>query len=117
MTLQDLVQVTGQGRWGCLLRHCTITGIIRTETTAQDESTEHVRLLAEAFRNLKQWSPEAGLASLCLRVAVRIEVAEGVLAEPLDFASWRVVWDAAPRTFNVTFAALHTSQVPVKVSP
>ena len=46
---------------------------------------EHVRLLAEAFRNLKQRSPEAGLASLCLRVAMRIKGAEGELTELVDF--------------------------------
>ena len=27
-TLKVLVQVTGQGRRGCLLRHCIITGIV-----------------------------------------------------------------------------------------
>lgn len=110
-TLQNLVQATGQGRRrGCLMRHCTITGIIRSDTPSQDESTEYVRLLAEAFRNLKQRSPDGGLASLCLRLAVGTE---GELAEPRDSHSWREVWDTALRTFHVTMAALYESQLPL----
>ncbi|KAL2008289.1 hypothetical protein VTN00DRAFT_8271 [Thermoascus crustaceus] len=103
----------GQGHLGRLLQHCTITGIVRNETTAADEGTEHLRLLTEAFRNLKQRSPKGGLSSLCLRVAARIEGADGELTEPDSFGSWRTVWDAALRTFNVTMAALNESQLTV----
>jgi hypothetical protein len=108
-----MVRVTSQGRLGCLLQHCTITGIVRNETTAADEGTEHRRLLAKAFHNLKQCSPTGGLVSLCLRVAARIEGADRELTEPDDFRSWRAVWDTALRTFNVTTAALNKSQLPV----
>ncbi|KAA6406842.1 MAG: hypothetical protein FRX48_09340 [Lasallia pustulata] len=86
-TLEEMVRVTSQGRLGCLLQHCTIIGIVRNETTAADEGTEHLRLLAEAFRNLKQRSPKGGLASLCLRVAARIEGANGEVTEPDNFRS------------------------------
>lgn len=113
-TLQEMVQMTSQGRLGCLLQHCTITGIVRNGTTAtDDEGAEHLRLLTEAFCNLKQYSPKAGLSSLCLRVAARIEGADGKLIEPDSFRSWKTVWDAALRTFNVTMAALNASQLPV----
>jgi len=73
---------------------------------AADEGTGHLRCLAEAFRNLKQHSPKGGPASLCLRVAARMEGADGELTEPDDCRSWRAVWDAALRIFNVTMAAL-----------
>lgn len=112
-TLDEMVRVTSQGRLGCLLQHCTITGIVRNETAAADEGTEHVRLLAKAFRNLKQRSKKGGLGSLCLRVAARMEGADGELIEPDNFRSWRAVWDVALRTFKVTMAALNESQLPV----
>lgn len=81
--------------------------------TAAGEGTENLRLLAEAFRNLKQRFPKDELASLCLRVAALIEGADGELTEPDDFRSWRAVWDAALRTFNAIIAALNESQLPV----
>lgn len=127
-TLQDMVRVTNPGRrLGCLLQHCTITGIARRddeETTtlaiADEGPTEHhhlQRLLTEAFRNLKQQhSPKGGLASLCFRVAARIEVAaDGELTtiEPDEFRSWRAVWEAARRAFDVAMAALIESQLRV----
>jgi hypothetical protein len=128
-TLQDMVRVTNRGhRLGCFLQYCTITGIVRrydetTTTTlavADEGPTEHhhlQRLLTQAFRNLKQQhGPKEGLASLCFRVAARIEgAADGELTttEPDEFRSWRAVWEAARRTFNVTMAALNESQLRV----
>jgi hypothetical protein len=115
-TLQEMVRLTSQGRLGSRLQHCTITGIVtgiaRNEATAADEVTEHLRsLLAEAFSNLKRCSPKGGLASLCLRVAARIESPDGELSEPNDFRNWRAVWDSALRTFDITMAALSESQL------
>jgi len=54
-TLQDMVRLTSHGRLGCLLEHCTITGIVRSDTTAADEvAVQDLRTpLSEAFRNLK----------------------------------------------------------------
>ncbi len=125
-TLQDMVRVTNPDRrLGCFLQHCTIKGIARREgemtTAVADEGpTEHhrfQRLLTEAFRNLKQrYGPKKGLASLCFRVAARVEgAADGELSttEPDQFRSWRAVWEAARRTFNVTMAALNESRLQV----
>lgn len=113
MTLQSFVNVTGKGQRGCLLQHCTIRGIIRGDTLAHEDSTEHERLLTRAFCNLKQGSPEKSLASLSLRVAVRAEDSNGDLVEPEEFRNGREVWKAALRTFRVVMAAFHESQLPV----
>ncbi|MCJ1386469.1 hypothetical protein MMC17_009595 [Xylographa soralifera] len=112
-TLQDMVRLTSQGRLGCLLQHCTLTGIVRNEASADDDGNpEHLRsLLVEAFRNLKRRSPKGVLASLRLRVAARVERADGELSEPKDFRDWRAVWGSALRTFDVTMAALSDSQL------
>lgn len=112
-TLQLFVQATEQGQRGWLLRHCTITGIARSDTTAHEDSTEHERLLGKAFGNLKRWSPESSLASLSLRVAARVEDSKGELVEPGEFRSGREVWKATLHTFRVTMAALRESQLPV----
>jgi hypothetical protein len=112
-TLQRFVKATGKGQRGCLLQHCTITGIIRGDTPAHEDSTEHERLLTKAFRNLKQGSPEKSLASLSLRVTVRVEDSNGDLVEPHEYRNGREVWRAALRTFRVAMAALHESQLPV----
>ena len=111
--LQELVQVTSQSGLGCLLQHCTITGIARNETAAPDGDTELLRLLTEAFCNLRQRSKKRELASLRLRVAARIESQDGTLIEPDKFRSWSSIWDAALRAFNVTTTALNESQLPI----
>ncbi|KAK1764284.1 hypothetical protein QBC33DRAFT_613234 [Phialemonium atrogriseum] len=112
-TLQLFVQATEQGRRGCLLRHCTITGIARSDTTAHADSTKHERLPGKAFGNLKRWSPESSLASLSLCVTARVEDSKGGLVEPGEFRSGREVWKATLRTFLVAMAALRESQLPV----
>lgn len=111
--LKELAQITSQGLPGCLLQHCTITGLVGNDTRAEDEDTESLDLLIQAFQNLKQHSPKGGLASLCLRVAARVKAANGELIEPDNFYSWRAVWDGALRTFSITIVALNQSQLPV----
>ncbi|ROW03040.1 hypothetical protein VMCG_05698 [Cytospora schulzeri] len=113
--LQNFVDVTGQCRLGCLLQDCTITGIASNETTTADETAEHIRLLADAFRNLKSRSPRGGLVSLTLGLVARVE-AEGELMPLTDrrvSRAWHIVWDAAVRTFRVVMAALEKSQMSV----
>ncbi|KAL1999309.1 hypothetical protein VTN02DRAFT_4710 [Thermoascus thermophilus] len=118
-TLREMVRVTGQGHLGRLLQHVTIAGIARDGTTAaekeeEEEDTEHRRLLTEAFDTLKRRSPTGGLSSLRLRVAARVDGADGEeLVEPDHFYAWRRVWDAALRAFKVTMAALSEARLPV----
>ncbi|KAL1875521.1 hypothetical protein Plec18167_005457 [Paecilomyces lecythidis] len=112
-TLQQMTRVTSHDQPGRLLQHCTITGIARTDATAPAENTEHLRLLTEAFRNIKQHSPKHALASLSLRVAARSESADGSLVEPDSFLSQISIWETALRTFNITMTALNQSQLPV----
>lgn len=112
-TLHEMVHITSQSRLGCLLQHCTITGIVRDETTVPHISAECMSPLTEAFRNLKQHSTKGGLKSLCLRVAARIEDADGDLVEPDSFHSWQPVWAVAVHTFNVVMAALDGSHLVV----
>ncbi|KAL9078392.1 MAG: hypothetical protein Q9157_002687 [Trypethelium eluteriae] len=112
--LQEMVRITSQGRLGYLLQDCAISGVAQKETTATDESAEHLRLLTEVFRNLKQRSPKGELSSLGLRVVARVEGPDGELIEPHEFCSWRAVWNTASHTFNVAMAALSESQLPVE---
>ncbi|KAI1639380.1 hypothetical protein F4809DRAFT_638639 [Biscogniauxia mediterranea] len=111
-TLQKMVQMTSQGRPGCLLQHCTISGVVGTDGTAGSEFDEHVRLLTEAFRNLKQLSPRGGLASLRLDVDVRGRNPRDVFWIR-DFRLWTDICTMALHTFNLTMKALNESQLPV----
>lgn len=118
-SLQEFARITDEGRFGCLLQHCTLTGIVSTngDAIASDIIDEHSRLLAVAFRNLKQHSPGGGLASLALGVAAHVG-SEGTLIQPDDVrvrSAWRFVWDTAARTFSIAMTALEESQVSVGV--
>ena len=115
-TLQDMLRLTSHGRLGCLLEHCNITGVVRSDTTAADEGADQDlrTLLSEAFRNLKLRSSNGGLASLCLRVVASIEDADGELEEPDYFGDWKSVWSTALRTFQLTMGALQDSQLSVE---
>ncbi|KAK7740992.1 hypothetical protein SLS53_005055 [Cytospora paraplurivora] len=108
--LQKFVRITGQGRFGCLLRNCTLTGIASDEEITTDDVPEHGRLLTDAFRNLRHRSPSGGLNSLTLGLAGRVG---GELVLPDDIRvrhGWRAIWDAAARTFRTTVTALEKSQ-------
>lgn len=78
--------------------------------TRNDDDDKHVRLLTRAFSNLKQRSPKGRLASLCLRVSVRNRDSTAESDSP---SLRKTIWATALRTFNVTMAALHASQLPV----
>lgn len=113
--LKDFVVITSQGQLGYLLQNLTLTGIASNEPTTPEETAEHVRLLAAAFRNLKQRSPRRGLVSLTLGLAARVGH-RGQLAPPDDQRvkpAWRTVWDEAARTFRAVVAALGESQMSV----
>lgn len=113
--LQRFVQVTGHGRLGYLLRHCTITGVASSEKATSSEIDEHSRLLADAFCNLKNRSPEGGLTSLTLGVTVDVGN-NGELVQPDDTRArpaWRTVWEATECTFHGSMKALQESQLPV----
>jgi hypothetical protein len=111
--LEDMAYVTSKGHLGCLLQHCTITGVAGSNTIEETEFDEHVRLLTEAFINLKQRSPKGRLASLCLGVVVRSQPSEDGSPEPDISSSPKHVWATALRTFNITMAALQESQLPI----
>ncbi|KAI1452466.1 hypothetical protein F4805DRAFT_447374 [Annulohypoxylon moriforme] len=105
-----MVHITSQGHLGCLLQHCTITGVAGSDTSGTRNDDEHIRLLSKAFSNLKQRSPKSGLASLCLRVSVRNRDSTSESYSP---SLRKSIWTTALRTFNVIMAALHESQLPV----
>lgn len=120
--LQDLADGTSQSHLICLLRDCTLTGVLEEETEeTETEKTEaaaeedHRRLLTEAFCNIKQRSPAGCLATLRLRLVVRL--ADGTLAAPGDcYFRFHVrvrIRDTAQRTFRVVMAALKATQLAV----
>lgn len=91
--LQKVVRLTSQSRLVRLLRHCTVTAILRTEMSSALDTAEHLRdLLPEVFNTLKQDSTQGGITSLCLRIAARTESADGELSEGNEFCNWRSVW-------------------------
>ncbi|KAI1100582.1 hypothetical protein F4804DRAFT_318595 [Jackrogersella minutella] len=108
-TLENMVHMTSQGRLGCQLRYCTITGISGMNVTAASNVDKHIRLFTEASLNRKQRFPKARLASLCLRVIARIQDSDGGLHEPETFRAWRDIWATALHVFNVTILALNES--------
>ncbi|KAI1441251.1 hypothetical protein F5Y02DRAFT_400283 [Annulohypoxylon stygium] len=108
--LENLAYITSQGRLGCLLEHCTITGVAGSGMSRTRNDDEHIHLLARAFSNLKQRSPKGRLTSLSLRVDVRNRDSTSESDSPSLRES---IWATALRTFNVTIAALHASQLPV----
>ncbi|KAI1108460.1 hypothetical protein F5Y14DRAFT_436190 [Nemania sp. NC0429] len=103
-SLKKLVYVTDQGRVGCLLKHFTICGVLDSDAIGRPDVDERVRLLTEAFANLKQYSPRASLASLQL-VAPTLEDS---LYVPLEKRQ-----EATQRTYNIAMTALCESQLSV----
>ncbi|KAI1365988.1 hypothetical protein F5Y08DRAFT_338053 [Xylaria arbuscula] len=68
--LEKFIYITSQGRAGCLLQRCTLIGLdfcgIDYET--DPEYPVLIRLLTEAFVNIKEHSPSSSLLSLNLGV-------------------------------------------------
>ncbi|KAI1775413.1 hypothetical protein F4818DRAFT_48670 [Hypoxylon cercidicola] len=110
--LEDMARMTRQDRLGRLLQHCTITGVAEGDGSNTPIDNQ-VRLLTEAFSNLKQHSPRGRLASLCLRVSIRGQYFDDHTPVPDTFRLRKEIWAAALQTFNVTMIALHESQLPV----
>ncbi|KAJ9294733.1 hypothetical protein DTO271G3_6653 [Paecilomyces variotii] len=113
--LQDLAVGTSQGHLICRLQDCTLTGVLdETENTEAAAEEDHRRLLTEAFCNIKQRSPAGCLATVRLRLVVRL--ADGTLVAPEDCrhsGRWMRIWDTAQRTFRVVMAALKATQLAV----
>ncbi|KAI0854716.1 hypothetical protein F4860DRAFT_508017 [Xylaria cubensis] len=108
--LRSMVYMTSPGRPGSLLQHCTIVGNAGSDMSNTPNSDEHVRLLTEAFINLKKHSPRARLVSLRLKV---ITGGRGPSDGILGYISRRDRSATALRVFDVTIAALHASELPV----
>ncbi|KAI1737779.1 hypothetical protein F4680DRAFT_206097 [Xylaria scruposa] len=101
-SLENMVYMTSQGRVGTLLQHCTIYSVAKvvSDTLNLDE---HVRLLTEAFANLKKYSPRTRLASVSLRVF------KDDTTEP----TWKHIAPVAPQVFHVAIEALRASELSV----
>ncbi|KAH8680556.1 hypothetical protein BX600DRAFT_504332 [Xylariales sp. PMI_506] len=115
-SLQEMVYVMTHGRLGCLLEHCTITGVLQEDVSPSVDDTENLRLLTEAFANLKSLSPKGGLATLQLHIVVRVESLNEFhqeILEPPGFRLHKFVWNMARRTFHTTIAALRESQLAI----
>ncbi|KAI0199300.1 hypothetical protein F4808DRAFT_214135 [Astrocystis sublimbata] len=112
-SLATLVQMTSPDIAGCVLQHCTITGLAGARLTPS-RIEECKQLLTAAFRNLKEHSTNGSLASLRLHVIWKAthEMLEPEDEEPymprFDATHW-VRWETALCTFNVTMAALQES--------
>ncbi|KAI1123373.1 hypothetical protein F5Y10DRAFT_251976 [Nemania abortiva] len=109
--LRNMAYMTSKGHMSSLLQHCTIVGIAENDDNYTPNLDELVRLLTEAFINIKKHSPRAGIASLRLGMAVRIIPDDGPDDAVDDEGYWvpkpcprraRQVfeWDAALQTFH-----------------
>ncbi|KAI0389411.1 hypothetical protein F5Y17DRAFT_469714 [Xylariaceae sp. FL0594] len=107
-SLTSLVRMTSPDSAGCALQHCTITGVIG-ETLSLAHDNECKQLLATAFRNLKNHSPEGRLASLRLDV----NCSRSRHSVRLSNETLKSTWETAIRTFNVTMTALQESALGV----
>ncbi|KAI0126154.1 hypothetical protein BJ170DRAFT_462377 [Xylariales sp. AK1849] len=109
--LRELGDLVSKGRLGCLLRNCTITGIIRAGPEATSDSSDLRTLLLELFRSLKERSPAGCLTSLSLElVAHRVE-AQDTVTDPTQ--DWTAVWRSARSTFEVVMLALGEAQLSI----
>ncbi|KAI0550558.1 hypothetical protein F4679DRAFT_205872 [Xylaria curta] len=122
--LKNMVYMTSQGRVGTLLQHCTIYRLAEARDntmTFDDERVhlltetrnntpnfdEHVRLLTEAFINLKKYSPRTRLASVSLRVFKNDNTA-GPGGPPVEYIA-----AVAPQVFHIAIEALRASELSV----
>ncbi|KAJ2981405.1 hypothetical protein NUW58_g6696 [Xylaria curta] len=113
--LKNMAYMTGRGRAGSLLRDCTIVGVPGIDISCTPDSDEHVRLLTEAFINLKQYSPQRSLATLQLSVGMRKRYRESddEISEQFARPSRKVTWETAQRTFDITMTALRESRLTI----
>lgn len=113
-SLENMARVTAEGRIGCLLEHCTIEGIATSTTVksaVQNTTTRHLQLLTQAFRNIKQYSPDGKLISICLRVTALEKDFRGKFFKPRSFRSQTAVQAAASGTFKLVMEALRQSEL------
>ncbi|KAI1172554.1 hypothetical protein F4777DRAFT_601560 [Nemania sp. FL0916] len=102
--LENMVYVTSNGRLGALLEELTILGGTENEdedgTNSAPESSDLVRLLTEAFINLRSHSPKGGLSTLQLSTIKGYSEKDfqGTVSRP---------------TFNITMKALRETQLPI----
>ncbi|KAI5920488.1 hypothetical protein F4810DRAFT_713494 [Camillea tinctor] len=116
--LERMVYMTAHDRVASLLRDCTLVGVLGSCTPGSDEqSVEYVRLLTEAFINLKQRSPQTGLDTLRLSVSLRTrhhESDDGIdVSKPFERPPRRITWETAQQTFDVTMTAICKSRLAV----
>ncbi|KAI1171143.1 hypothetical protein F4777DRAFT_566470 [Nemania sp. FL0916] len=116
--LKHFAYVTGQGRMGCFLQHCTIIGVVDGNLAGTPDADEHVRLLTEVFVNLKQHSPRTSLTSLHLSMVVRNDHSEEIPSDDgyyvsIDHPSRQEVFEATLQTFNTTMISLRQSDLSV----
>ncbi|KAI0453333.1 hypothetical protein F5B21DRAFT_525888 [Xylaria acuta] len=105
-TLKKLAQLSKESYSTSRLRHCTVTGIVGLEEAAPEcQIDEHAHLLAAIFRNLKKNIQAGSVASLSLRVLLRITRRTAHV--------WPETWATARRTFEITMAALNESGLSV----
>ncbi|KAI0815446.1 hypothetical protein GGR55DRAFT_628904 [Xylaria sp. FL0064] len=98
-SLNEFVYMTYPGRAGCVLRHCTITVV-------EESRLVLTRLLNDAFTNLKQNSPRAGLVSLRVN-------AESLPKGTFYHLALEMLWRTAQQTFETTMTALRKCHLPV----
>lgn len=105
-TLEKLARLSNESYSTSRLQHCTITGIVGLrEAASESQIDEHTRLLTTIFRNLKKYIQAGSIASLCLRVVLRITRRTAHM--------WPETWATARRTFEITMAALSESNLGV----
>ncbi|KAI0122364.1 hypothetical protein F4814DRAFT_408467 [Daldinia grandis] len=113
--LRNMAYMTGHGRAGSLLRDCTIVGVPGIDISYAPDSDGHLRLLTEAFINLKKYSSQRGLTTLRLSVGMHTcyRESDDKISEQFARPSRKVTWDTAQRTFDITMTALRESQLTV----
>ncbi|KAI8948685.1 hypothetical protein F4801DRAFT_556191 [Xylaria longipes] len=105
-TLRRLAQLSNESYSTSRLQHCTVTGIVGLEEAASESAhDEHIRLLTVIFRNLKKNIQAGSIASLSLRVVLRVTRRTAHM--------WPETWATARRTFEITMAALNESNLSV----
>ncbi|KAI1272734.1 hypothetical protein F5Y07DRAFT_403100 [Xylaria sp. FL0933] len=120
-SLNEFAYMTYPGRAGCVLQHCTITGVAGDEP---GEPALTTRRLNDAFAALKRNSPRAGLVSL--RVNAESPTLEDLVNEDAQslqddddafklntHRALRILWRTAQEAFETTMAALRESHLPV----
>ncbi|KAI4859738.1 hypothetical protein F4820DRAFT_466424 [Hypoxylon rubiginosum] len=70
--------------------------------------------LVKAFSCLQRYSPDGyGLSSLSLRIIPGQDIM-GTIYVPLEYRSYKTIWDVAMRTFIMAMEALKQTQMPVR---